>query len=87
MASTHLAGASSRDDGLLPRHVGVGAQAGRRDRGEVMPALIEGATPPSRAAFSTAMSPAVTPHRVVPEVANRWARRGPPGDELCDPAI
>lgn len=42
MASTHLAGATSRDDGLLPRHVGVGAQAGRRDRGEVMPALIEG---------------------------------------------
>jgi hypothetical protein len=42
VASSHLAGATSRDAGLLRRHVGVGAQAGRRDRGEVMPALVEG---------------------------------------------
>ena len=42
VASTHLAGATSRDAGLLPRNVSVGAQAGRRDRGEVMPALVEG---------------------------------------------
>jgi hypothetical protein len=48
VASTHVLGPISRDAGLLPRHVGVGAQAGRRDRGEVMPALVEGTTPPSR---------------------------------------
>jgi hypothetical protein len=52
------------------RHVGVGAQAGRRDRGEVMPALVEATTPPSRAASSTQPNlPALTPHRVVPELA------------------
>jgi hypothetical protein len=42
VASTHVLGPISWDAGLLPRHVGVGAQAGRRDRGEVMPALVEG---------------------------------------------
>jgi hypothetical protein len=43
VASTHLAGPTSWDAGSVPpRHVGVGAQTGRRDRGEVMPALVEG---------------------------------------------
>jgi hypothetical protein len=46
-ASTHVPVLISWDAGPLPRHVGVGAQAGRRDRGEVMPALIEATTPSS----------------------------------------
>jgi len=72
MASTHLAGATSWDAGRLARHVGVGAQAGRRDRGAVIPALVEATTPPSRAASSTQPDlPALTPHRVIPELANR----------------
>jgi hypothetical protein len=70
VASTHVLGPISWDAGLLPRHVGVRAQAGRRDRGEVMPALVEATTPPSRAASSTQPNlPALTPHRVVPELA------------------